>query len=135
MTLDTFPTLLQITGLTKRFGGVPALDRVSFNVAEGLVTALIGPNGAGKTTLINCLSGVLESDVGSIFFQGVDITGLPAHQAARRGISRTFQNLRVFPRMSVLDNVLCGLTVQAGSSLLEAMLRTPDLRQDRKSVV
>jgi len=120
--------LLQISGLTKYFGGLPALDRVSFNVADGRVTALIGPNGAGKTTLINCLSGVLEPDAGSILFQGVDLTELAAHQVARRGISRTFQNLRIFPRMSVLDNVLCGLTVQARSSLLEAMLRTPGLR-------
>ncbi|MBM4274664.1 MAG: ABC transporter ATP-binding protein [Deltaproteobacteria bacterium] len=120
--------LLQISGLTRHFGGLPALDQVSFQVAEGRVTALIGPNGAGKTTLINCLSGVLEPDSGTIIFQDRDITGLSPHQVARLGIARTFQNLRIFPRMSVLDNVLCGLTVQAGGSLLEALLRTPGLR-------
>jgi branched-chain amino acid transport system ATP-binding protein len=120
--------LVQISGLTKYFGGLPALEKVDFRVERGRVTALIGPNGAGKTTLINCLTGVLAPDQGEIRFNGEDITGLTAHRVALLGISRTFQNLRIFPRLSVLDNVLCGLTVQAGSSLFEALLRTPGLR-------
>jgi branched-chain amino acid transport system ATP-binding protein len=120
--------LLQITALSKRFGGLPALSEVSFKAARGQVTALIGPNGAGKTTLINCLSGVIRPDAGEILFDGVNIAGMPAHRLARLGISRTFQNLRLFPRLSVLDNVLCGLTIQAGDSLLEALLRLPGLR-------
>ncbi|MFZ5447940.1 MAG: ABC transporter ATP-binding protein [Thermodesulfobacteriota bacterium] len=120
--------LLQITGLSKHFGGVPALDHVSFSAEQGKVTALIGPNGAGKTTLINCLTGVTRPDKGDIRFQGADIAGVAAHRVARLGITRTFQNLRIFPRLSVLDNVLCGLTIQAGDSMLEALLRLPGLR-------
>jgi len=120
--------LLEISGVTKHFGGLPALSEVSFQAARGQVTALIGPNGAGKTTLLNCLSGVIKPDAGEIIFNGADIAGLAAHRVARLGISRTFQNLRLFPRLSVLDNVLCGLTIQAGDSLLEALLRLPGLR-------
>jgi branched-chain amino acid transport system ATP-binding protein len=120
--------LLEISGLSKHFGGLPALSQVSFRVEPGKVTALIGPNGAGKTTLINCLTGVSRPDRGDIFFAGKNIAGLPAYRVARLGISRTFQNLRLFPRLSVLDNVLTGLTVSAGGSMLEALLRLPGLR-------
>lgn len=120
--------LLQVSGLTKHFGGLPALDQVNLAAACGRVTALIGPNGAGKTTLLNCLTGVLAPDRGEVFFDGHNLAGLPPHEITRLGIARTFQNLRLFPRLSVLDNVLTGLTVQAGSSLLEALLRTPGLR-------
>ncbi|MFA4903330.1 MAG: ABC transporter ATP-binding protein [Desulfobaccales bacterium] len=120
--------LLEIFGLSKHFGGVPALADVSFCVEQGKVTALIGPNGAGKTTLINCLTGVSRPDQGDIRFQGADIAGMAAHRVARLGITRTFQNLRIFPRLSVLDNVLCGLTIQAGASMLEALFRPPGLR-------
>ncbi len=120
--------LLQINHLSKHFGGLPALDQVNFAVEKGQVTALIGPNGAGKTTLINCLTGVIRPDAGDVLFDGVNIAALPAHRIARLGISRTFQNLRLFPRLSVLDNVLCGLTPQAGDSLLQALLRPPGLR-------
>jgi branched-chain amino acid transport system ATP-binding protein len=122
------PHLLEVTGLTKHFGGLPALESVNFAAGKGQVTALIGPNGAGKTTLINCLTGMLTPDNGEIVFDGRDIAGLPPHDITRLGISRTFQNLRLFPRLSVLDNVLCGLTVQAGTSMLAALLRTPGLR-------
>jgi branched-chain amino acid transport system ATP-binding protein len=92
------------------------------------VTALIGPNGAGKTTMINCITGVDIPDAGRVDFAGEDITGLPAYQVARLGISRTFQNLKLFPRLSVIDNVLCGLTVQGGQSMLGALLRPPRVR-------
>ncbi len=121
-------SLLKITRLSKHFGGLPALSEVSFGAGKGQVTALIGPNGAGKTTLINCLTGVIRPDQGEILFDGVNLAGLPAHRIARLGVSRTFQNLRIFPRLAVLDNVLCGLTVQAGDSMLQALLRPPGLR-------
>jgi len=121
-------TLLEISRVSKHFGGLPALLEVSFRVAAGQVTALIGPNGAGKTTLLNCLSGVLQADQGTIMFDGQNLAGLPAHRVARLGITRTFQNLRLFPLLSVLDNVLTGLTVEAESSLLQALLRPPGLR-------
>ncbi len=120
--------LIRVSGLTKYFGGLPALEKVDFAAARGMVTALIGPNGAGKTTLINCLTGVITPDQGEIFFDGKNIAGLLPHEITRLGISRTFQNLRLFPRLSVLDNVLTGLTVQASASMFEALLRTPGLR-------
>jgi len=120
--------LLQISGLTKHFGGLPALNEVNLTAARGQVTALIGPNGAGKTTLINCLTGVLTPDRGEIIFDGANIASLEAHEITSLGICRTYQNLRLFPRLSVLDNVLTGLTIQAGTSLLEALFRTPGLR-------
>jgi branched-chain amino acid transport system ATP-binding protein len=120
--------LLEISGLSKHFGGVPALADVGFRVARGQITAIIGPNGAGKTTLINCLTGLLPADAGIICFEGTSITGLAPHRVAQLGITRTFQNLRIFPRLSVLDNVLCGLTPQSGGSMLEALLRPPGLR-------
>ncbi len=120
--------MLEARGMRKHFGGVPALDGADLRIAAGKVTALIGPNGAGKTTMINCLTGVIRPDVGRVLFRGMDLTGIPAHRAAAMGISRTFQNVRIFPRMSVLDNVLCGLTPRAGKSVLEALARPPGLR-------
>lgn len=120
--------MLQLDGVSRYFGGLPALDGVSFTIPRGRVTALIGPNGAGKSTLINCITGVDQPTGGSVLFQGQKITGLPAHRISRLGIARTFQNLRLFPRLSVLDNVLCGLTGEGGNSMLMAMLRLPYLR-------
>ncbi len=119
---------LRTSGLTKHFGGLPALHEVGFSARKGEVTALIGPNGAGKTTFINCLTGVLRPDRGSMVFDGRELSGLPPHRIARLGISRTFQNLRLFSGLSVLDNVLCGLSAKAGDSFLEAFIRTPSLR-------
>lgn len=120
--------LLQTSGLTKYFGGLPALHEVGLSAERGQVTALIGPNGAGKTTFINCLTGILQPDRGSMTFEGQELSGLAPHRIARLGIARTFQNLRLFSGLSVLDNVLCGLSARAGDSHLEAFLRTPGLR-------
>jgi len=120
--------ILQASALTKHFGGLPALQEVGFVARKGQVTALIGPNGAGKTTFINCLTGLLRPDRGSMVFDGRELSGLSPHLIARLGISRTFQNLGLFPSLSVLDNVLCGLSTTAGDSFLEAFLRTPSLR-------
>ena len=120
--------MLRLEGVGKNFGGLPALEKVSFAIPRGLVTALIGPNGAGKSTLINCITGVDVPTEGRVVFQGQSITGLPAHRISRLGIARTFQNLRLFPRISVLENVLCGLTGEGGRSMIMAMLRLPYLR-------
>jgi ABC-type branched-subunit amino acid transport system ATPase component len=120
--------MLRLDNVSKNFGGLPALTDVSFTVPKGQLTALIGPNGAGKSTLINCITGVLEPSGGSICFQGTDIAGLEAYKISRSGISRTFQNLKIFPRLSVLENVLTGLTCEGGRSMLMAMLRLPYLR-------
>src|SRR2546425_11738110 len=100
--------VLVARGLTKRFGGLAALDGVSLAIALGEVRGLIGPNGAGKTTLVNVLSGVLRPTAGSIRFAGRDIAGATPHSIARLGVRRTFQTLRVFPEMSVLENVAVG---------------------------
>ena len=120
--------MLEICNISRHFGGLPALDNVSFQVPRGSVTALIGPNGAGKTTMINCITGVDKPSAGHIFFDNQNITGLPSFAIARLGVSGTFQNLRLFDRLTVLDNVLCGLTVQGGRSLLGALLRPPRVR-------
>jgi branched-chain amino acid transport system ATP-binding protein len=101
--------LLQIKDVSKSFGGFTALDRVSVEVAKGERFGLIGPNGSGKTTLINCISGVLANDSGSIRFDGKEISKLPAYQRTRRGIARSFQIPRPFASMSVLENLLVPL--------------------------
>ena len=97
--------ILEVVGLSKRFGGFVALDAVSLHLGERERLGLIGPNGSGKTTLINCISGALMSDGGSVVFNGQDITRLPAHQRVRRGITRSFQIPRPFRSMSVLENL------------------------------
>ena len=126
--------MLRLNNVCKNFGGLPALSDVSFAVPAGKLTALIGPNGAGKSTLINCITGVLTPTSGSIHFLNQDITGLGPHVISRAGISRTFQNLKLFPRMNVLDNVLTGLTCEGGSSMLMAMLRLPYLRHRERQL-
>ena len=120
--------MLELTGVSKWFGGLPALKAVSFRLDPGRITALIGPNGAGKSTLINCISGVDHAGEGSIRLAG------RAHTIAGLGIARTFQNLKLFARLSVLDNVLAGLTVDAERSFLRSMLRLPALRHQERQL-
>jgi branched-chain amino acid transport system ATP-binding protein len=100
--------LLSLQGVTKRFGGVAALDGVSFDVAEGEILGVIGPNGAGKTTLLNCVSGVHRLDAGRIAFEGTVISSLPPHRIARLGVGRTFQVVRPFASMTVRENAAVG---------------------------
>ena len=126
--------MLRLENVGKNFGGLPALQDVSVGAPVGRLTALIGPNGAGKSTLINCITGVNPPTGGAVLFQGSDIAGLPAHRVTRLGIHRTFQNLRLFPRLSVLDNVLTGLTCEGGDSMLMAMLRLPYLRHRERQL-
>lgn len=126
--------MLRLESVCKNFGGLPALSEVSFDVPKGRLTALIGPNGAGKSTLINCITGVLNATSGSILFKGEEISGLPAYEISRLGISRTFQNLRLFERLNVLDNVMTGLTSKGGTSMVMAMLRLPYLRHRERQL-
>ena len=126
--------MLRVDHLCKNFGGLPALLDVSFTVPKGKVTALIGPNGAGKSTLINCITGVLPATSGSILFKGHEVINLASHEISALGISRTFQNLRLFPRLSVLDNVMTGLTCEGGHSMIMAMLRLPYLRHRERQL-
>jgi len=126
--------MLRLENVSKNFGGLPALSDVSFDIPQGKLTALIGPNGAGKSTLINCMTGVLQATSGRIRFRDIPIENLPPHQIARLGIARTFQNLKLFPRLTVLDNVLTGLTCEGGKSLVMAMFRLPYLRHRERSL-
>jgi ABC-type branched-subunit amino acid transport system ATPase component len=112
---------LEAVGLTRSFGGVTALDGATARFHHGKVNAVIGPNGSGKTTLFNCITGMIKPDAGRIIYRGHDITGVPPHRIARAGIGRSFQLCRVFPRMTVLDNLLAavcarGLGAQFASS-------------------
>ncbi|WP_454675624.1 ABC transporter ATP-binding protein [Achromobacter pestifer] len=102
------PDILKVSNVQRRFGGLKAVDDVSFSVARGDILGLIGPNGAGKTTLFNLLVGLYASQGGRIELEGEDITGLRPHQIAARGMTKTFQNVALFPEMTVLDNVLVG---------------------------
>lgn len=126
--------MLELARVSKWFGGLPALQEVTFRLAAGAVTALIGPNGAGKSTLINCISGVDTPGSGAIRLQGRAIGNRPAHEIAGLGVARTFQNLRLFGRLSVLDNVLVGMTVAAESSFIKSMLRLPALRHQERQL-
>ena len=114
--------LLETAGLTKRFGGVTAVDGVDLAVAPGQVFGLIGPNGAGKTTLINLLSGQLRADAGAVRLAGDDVTALPAHLLTRRGLARTFQGVRLFKGLTVLENVLVGRHVRMRSDVLGRLI-------------
>lgn len=114
--------LLETVGLTKRFGGVTAVDGVDLAIASGQVFGLIGPNGAGKTTLINLLSGQLQADAGAVRLAGADVTALPAHQLTRRGLTRTFQGVRLFKGLTVFENVLVGRHVRMRSDVLERLV-------------
>ena len=100
--------LLQLRNVTRRFGGVVALDELSLDVEQGEIAGLIGPNGAGKTTAFNIITRLYRPDAGEVVFDGESLLGTPAHRIVRRGIARTFQNVELFPSMSVLDNVLVG---------------------------
>jgi len=114
--------LLEVEGLTKRFQGVVALKDYRLTLHEGEILGVIGPNGAGKTTLINLLSGFLRPDEGSIRFQGQDLVRLPAHRIPALGIARTFQNIRLFPSLTALENVMVAMTVHHPPDLASALL-------------
>lgn len=126
--------MLELDKVSKWFGGLPALQEVSFRVEPGRVTALIGPNGAGKSTLINCISGVDRAQSGRILLAQHPVEALPPHDIAALGVARTFQNLKLFARLSVLDNVLTGLTVMAERSFMVSMLRLPALRHQERQL-
>ena len=121
---------LAVTDLSISFGGIRAVDDVSFEVEEGEVFAIIGPNGAGKTTLFNLVSGIYFPDGGSVRFAGRDITSLPAHRIAPLGLARTFQNIELFEHATVLQNLLIGRHVHRRSSALSHLLFLPSVRRE-----
>ena len=117
--------LLKIDNLSIRFGGLVALDGVSFEVEAGTIMGLIGPNGAGKTTVFNCMTGVYEPTAGSITFEGHDLLQMQPHQIIGAGVARTFQNLELFGSMSVLENLLVGQHSSMQANLLDCLLQLP----------
>jgi branched-chain amino acid transport system ATP-binding protein len=116
--------ILRVDGVTKRFGGLVAVNLVSFDVPRGEVFGLIGPNGAGKTTLFNCVTGMFPPTTGRIIFEGRDIVGAKPHQVAELGIARTFQNIRLFEYMTALDNVRVGQHCRVKAQLWDALFKT-----------
>jgi len=119
--------LLEVRDLVKRFGGLQALDRLSFEVRAGEVLGIIGPNGAGKTALVNCITGFYACDGGTIRFRGEEIARLPMHRIGRLGIARTFQNIRLFRRMSVLENVVAAQREWVARPLRSLLVRDPEV--------
>lgn len=119
-------SLLEIRGLGISFGGIQALAGIDINVEPEEILTIIGPNGSGKTTLFNCISGVYKPDTGAVKFQGESLLGLSPDRVAQRGIARTFQNLRLFMHMTVLDNLMLGRHVKFKKSFLSAVLRRRD---------
>ena len=124
--------ILEISGITKEFGGIKALNNVSFSINKGTITALIGPNGAGKTTLINILSGFLKADEGKILFKGKDITGLPPYKLARIGITRTFQGTRLFPQLTALENILLAIRFRYGERLDDVIFKSGKISEEER---
>jgi ABC-type branched-subunit amino acid transport system ATPase component len=124
--------LLSVRGVTRAFGGLMALDNVSFDVPRGTICGLIGPNGAGKTTLVNVISGLVPVTKGSVELDGKSITGLPPHRIAAKGIGRTFQNIRLFSELSVLQNVMVGHHLKRRGTVWEALLHLPRSRSDER---
>lgn len=128
-------SLLGLQNLTKSFGGLMAVNEVSFDVEEGAIVGLIGPNGAGKTTVFNLITGNHRSDRGEVRFEGRDITNWLTHRIVRLGIARTFQTIRLFQNLSVLENVLAGCHCRMNSGSVAAMLRTPAERREEKKAL
>ena len=128
-------SLLETAGLTRRFAGLTAVDQVDLAVTEGSIHAVIGPNGAGKTTLFNLISGLVPPSDGAIRFAGQDISQLPVHRRAGLGMARTFQNIRIFASMTVLENVLTGLHSSLDSGLGAVILRLPGFRRAESDAV
>jgi branched-chain amino acid transport system ATP-binding protein len=122
-------SLLRVESLTKKFGGLNAVEDLSFDIQPGVVYSIIGPNGAGKTTLLNLLSGVYKPSAGHIVFEEHDLTGRAPYEFAGHGIARTFQNLQVFFNMSALENVMVGRYLHERCGLVSALLRAPRLQR------
>ncbi len=127
--------LLKIDNLSIRFGGLVALDDVSFEVEAGTIMGLIGPNGAGKTTVFNCITRVYQPDQGSIQFEGQELLRLPPHEIIRAGTARTFQNLELFNSMTVLENLLVGQHSSLHANLIESAFNLPRSRAEERLAV
>src|SRR5690554_2025861 len=129
--------ILEVSGLRMRFGGLLAVDGVALKAREGQIVSMIGPNGAGKTTVFNCLTGFYKPSAGSIRFRGEEVSGLPGFKLARKGMVRTFQHVRLFKQMSVVENLLVAQHQHLNTNMLAGLFKTLNYRraEDRKSVV
>ncbi len=128
-------SILETRNVTKRFGGLSAVDNVTLQIPEGSIYAIIGPNGAGKTTLYNCITGFYPADEGDMLFNGKSLMGLSPDRITRLGISRTYQNIRLFPAMTALENILVGAHPQLKSNYVDAILHTPRQRAEEKKAL
>jgi ABC-type branched-subunit amino acid transport system ATPase component len=126
--------LLELRDVSKAFGGLQVTDHLSFHVDEGEIVSLIGPNGAGKTTVFNLITGIFHVDSGEIVFEGDRVSGLAPHKITDRGIARTFQTLRLFLNMTVLENVMAAEYGHTKSTVIEAMLQLPRSRREEKRI-
>ncbi len=126
-------SLLRVENLSKEFGGVHAVEGLSFSIKEGSIHSVIGPNGAGKTTLFNLITGIYQPSTGHIFLGDIQITGKPPHELAQLGMCRTFQNLQICFNMSALDNVMVGMHLHLNQSFLGGMLALPAIRRREKA--
>jgi branched-chain amino acid transport system ATP-binding protein len=127
--------LLEVEGVTKRFGGLVALSEVSFAINKGEIYGLIGPNGAGKTTLFNVLTGLYRQDEGVFRFEGKELKNATPDRIAKLGIARTFQNIRLFANLSALENVMIGRHVRTRANVIGAVLRNPATRAEEAAIV
>ncbi len=127
-------SLLTTSRLSKRFGGIVAVNEVDVSVGAGEICGLIGPNGSGKTTLVNVITGIYKPTAGEVNFQGQPIHGRPAHEICALGVGRTFQNIRLLLRLSVFDNVRLGAHIHTRSNLWDVLLQTGKLRREEKEL-
>lgn len=125
-------SMLDVSGITVRFGGIVALDGLTFEIEEGQICGLIGPNGAGKTTLFNVVSRIYDPTEGSVRFNGEDLTALAAHQISQKGVYRTFQNLALWPGMTVLENVMVGGHANTTSGFVRSMFRFGNQKEENE---
>lgn len=128
-------SLLELSDVTKVFGGLTAVNDLSFSVERGAIVGLIGPNGAGKTTVFNCITGNYRPDEGKIIFNGKNITGLRPYRIVELGIARTFQGIRLFPGLPVLENVLAGRHCRTHAGLFSCMFHTPAERREERNAI
>jgi ABC-type branched-subunit amino acid transport system ATPase component len=126
--------LLELRDVTKDFGGLRVVDHLNLHVDEGEIVSVIGPNGAGKTTVFNLITGIFHPDSGEIVFEGNRISGLPPHKITRRGIARTFQTLRLFLNMTVLENVMAAEYGNTNATVFESMLQLPRARREERRI-
>src|SRR5688572_16710398 len=124
--------LLVAEGVRKEFGGLVAVNDVDFVIPERMIVSLIGPNGAGKTTFFNMLTGVYKPTAGRIEFDGEDVTGKPPHAITKRGIGRTFQNIRLFQNMTARENVMVGMHARLKGGIVKSVLRTPGIKKEER---